>query len=60
MLAAIQAPIILMSQNREAHRDRLQAKYDYDVNKKAEKEIRDLQKDITEIKDLLLKRARRK
>jgi len=41
-LAAIQAPVILMSQNREAARDRLQAEHDYRVNLKAELEIRHL------------------
>ncbi len=39
MLAAIQAPIILMSQNRQAEKDRLNAEYDYEVNLKAELEI---------------------
>ena len=39
MLAAIQAPIILMSQNREADKDRLGAEHDYEVNLKAELEI---------------------
>lgn len=39
MLAAIQAPIILMSQNRQAEKDRLHAEYDYEVNLKAELEI---------------------
>jgi uncharacterized membrane protein len=38
-LAAIQAPIIMMSQNRQAARDRLQAVQDYEVNLKAELEI---------------------
>lgn len=38
-LAAIQAPIIMMSQNRQAARDRLQALHDYEVNLKAELEI---------------------
>ena len=38
-LAAVQAPIILMSQNREAQRDRQRAEYDYAVNRKAEKQI---------------------
>ncbi len=38
-LAAIQAPIILMSQNRQAQKDRLKSEYDYKINKKAEKEI---------------------
>jgi uncharacterized membrane protein len=39
MLAAIQAPIILMSQNRQAEKDRLSAEHDYEVNLKAELEI---------------------
>ncbi|HSH87244.1 MAG TPA: DUF1003 domain-containing protein [Methylophilus sp.] len=39
MLASIQAPIILMSQNREAEIDRGQAEHDYEVNLKAELEI---------------------
>ena len=54
-LAALQAPIILMSQNREAQRDRLRAEYDYEVNKTAEKEIRELRKEVKEIKKLLKK-----
>jgi uncharacterized membrane protein len=39
MLASIQAPIILMSQNRQAEKDRLNADHDYEVNLKAELEI---------------------
>lgn len=39
MLASIQAPIILMSQNRQAEIDRRQAEHDYEVNLKAELEI---------------------
>ncbi len=41
-LAALQAPIILMSQNRENQRERVKSQYDYAINKKAEKEIRDI------------------
>jgi len=41
-LAAIQAPIIMMSQNRQEARDRLQSENDYKVNLKAELEIRHL------------------
>ena len=41
-LAVIQAPIILMSQNREAQKDRIKNEYDYQVNKKAEEEIREI------------------
>lgn len=39
MLAAIQAPFILMSQNRQAEKDRDQAGHDYEINLKAEMEI---------------------
>jgi uncharacterized membrane protein len=39
MLAAIQAPVIMMSQNRQAARDRADAAHDYEVNLKAEIEI---------------------
>lgn len=39
MLAAIQAPIILMSQNRQSEKDRANAEHDYEVNLKAELEI---------------------
>ncbi|MGB3340742.1 MAG: DUF1003 domain-containing protein [bacterium] len=41
-LAAIQAPVILMSQNRQETRDRIRAEHDYVVNLKAELEIRHL------------------
>lgn len=41
-LAAIQAPVIMMSQNREEARDRLRSEHDYRVNLKAELEIRQL------------------
>lgn len=40
MQAAYTAPIIMMSQNRQAERDRLEAHNDYLINKKAEQEIR--------------------
>jgi len=40
MQAAYTAPIIMMSQNRQADRDRLEAHYDYIINQKAEEEIR--------------------
>lgn len=39
MVAALQAPVILMSQNRQASRDRIAASLDYEVNLKAEIEI---------------------
>jgi len=45
-LAAIQAPIIMMSQNRQESKDRLRVQQDYQVNLKAELEIRNLQEKI--------------
>src|SRR2546429_8207496 len=45
-LAALQAPIIMMSQNRSEARDRLRAENDYKVNLKAELEIRHLHEKI--------------
>jgi uncharacterized membrane protein len=41
-IAAIQAPVIMMSQNRQESKDRLRSEYDYRVNLKAELEIRQL------------------
>ena len=41
-LASIQAPVIMMSQNRQEAKDRLRAQHDYQVNLKAELEIRQL------------------
>lgn len=49
-LAAIQAPIILMSQNRAAVRDRLVAAHDYEVNLKAEIEIAALHEKLDSIR----------
>jgi len=42
MLAAIQAPVIMMSQNRQDTKDRLRGELDYDVNRRAESEIQNL------------------
>ena len=42
MLAAIQAPVIMMSQNRQDTKDRLRSELDYDVNRRAELEIQGL------------------
>jgi uncharacterized membrane protein len=50
LLAAIQAPVILMSQNREAARDRLVAAHDYEVNLKAEIEIAALHEKLDHIR----------
>jgi uncharacterized membrane protein len=51
MLAAIQAPIILMSQNRQAYKDRLSAEHDYEVNLKAELEIIGLHEKIDSLRE---------
>ena len=50
MLASIQAPIIMMSQNRQAAKDRLAAAHDYEVNLKAEIEIMALHEKLDEIR----------
>jgi uncharacterized membrane protein len=50
MLAAVQAPIIMMSQNRLAVKDRLQAAHDYEVNLKAEIEIMALHEKLDELR----------
>ncbi len=45
-LAALQAPVIMMSQNRQEARDRIRAMHDYQINLKAELEIRQLHQKI--------------
>ena len=55
-LAALQAPIILMSQNRESQKDRIRAQYDYAVNRKAKKEIGEIQTQLNRIEKRLLKK----
>jgi uncharacterized membrane protein len=51
MLAAIQAPVIMMSQNRQDKKDRLRGELDYDVNRRAETEIQGLAHKINLIGD---------
>lgn len=55
-LAALQAPIILMSQNRQSQKDRQRAEYDYAVNRKAEREIQDMKKQLNRIENRFLKK----
>lgn len=45
-LASIQAPIIMMSQNRQEEKDRERAEWDLKINEKAEQEIRELSKKL--------------
>lgn len=54
MMAALQAPVIMMSQNRQDAKDRVRADLDYQVNLKAEIEIMDLHKKVDRMKDELL------
>jgi uncharacterized membrane protein len=63
MLAAIQAPVIMMSQNRQDQKDRLRSELDFDVNRRAESEIQGLAKKLNmltekigDIEDLLRER----
>lgn len=51
MLAAIQAPVIMMSQNRQASKDRLDAAHDYEVNLKAELGISGLHHKLDELRE---------
>ncbi|ORE97257.1 DUF1003 domain-containing protein [Aurantimonas sp. 22II-16-19i] len=59
MLAAIQAPIIMMSQNRAAARDRREASRDYEVNLKAEIEILGLHDKLDRLRDLEISETKR-
>ena len=51
MLAALQAPVIMMSQNRQDTKDRLRGELDYDVNRRAEAEIQGLSRKLNAIDD---------
>ena len=55
MMAALQAPVIMMSQNRQDTKDRVRADLDYQVNLKAELEIMDLHKKVDRMKDEMMK-----
>ena len=50
MVAALQAPIIMMAQNRQAQRDRIDASHDYEVNLKAEIEVMALHEKVDELR----------
>jgi uncharacterized membrane protein len=53
MLAAIQAPVIMMSQNRQDKKDRLRSELDFDVNRRAESEIQNLSRKLNLMTDQL-------
>lgn len=50
MVAALQAPVIMMSQNRQADKDRLAAQHDYEVNLKSEIEIMALHDKVEQLR----------
>lgn len=54
MVAAIQAPVIMMSQNRQTEKDRIAAAHDYEVNLKAELEIMRLHEKLDELRMVAL------
>jgi CRP/FNR family transcriptional regulator, cyclic AMP receptor protein len=54
MIAALQAPIIMMSQNRQSMHDRLRADLDYEVNVKAELAIQQLHRKLDELRGLIV------
>ena len=49
MIASIQAPVIMMSQNRQSSKDRLKSDLDYEVNLKAEMEVAHLHRKVDHI-----------
>jgi CRP/FNR family transcriptional regulator, cyclic AMP receptor protein len=53
MLAAIQAPVIMMSQNRQDTKDRLRGELDFDVNRRAESEIQGISRKLNNLDERL-------
>ena len=51
MVAALQAPVIMMSQNRQAAKDRLEVRLDYETNLRAEAQINQLSEEIAVLQD---------
>jgi uncharacterized membrane protein len=49
IITSILTPVILMSQNRASQRDRVRAEYDYELNKKSEKEIQEIKRQLDRI-----------
>ena len=66
MLAAIQAPVIMMSQNRQDTKDRLRGELDFDVNRRAASDIQGLARKLNLLDDkmddlgLLLRESNRR
>ena len=66
MIAAIQAPVIMMSQNRQDKKDRLRSELDFEVNRRAESEIQGVARKLNllgeklgDIEDLLREKLTR-
>ena len=66
MLAAIQAPVIMMSQNRQDKKDRVRNELDFDVNRRAESEIQGVSRKLNllgeklgDVEDLLREKLSR-
>jgi uncharacterized membrane protein len=59
MLAAIQAPVIMMSQNRQAEKDRIAARHDYEVNLRTQLEILQLSRRLDRFTHMMLRAARK-
>jgi uncharacterized membrane protein len=53
MLAAIQAPVIMMSQNRQDEKDRLRSELDFEINRRSEAEIRALTHKVNRLLELI-------
>ncbi len=58
-LAAFQAPIILMSQNRTGQKDRQRSEYDYAVNRKAARQIESVQKQLNRMEKHMMLRHKK-
>ena len=58
MLAALQAPVIMMSQNRQDAKDRIRSELDYRINVKAELEISELHEKVQDLEEHLLRELR--
>jgi uncharacterized membrane protein len=57
--AAYAAPIIMMSQNRQADKDRLMAQHDYEINQKAEQEVKAIMHHLEQQDDMMIDVLRR-
>jgi uncharacterized membrane protein len=51
MLAALQAPVIMMSQNRQDAKDRLRSELDFEVNRRAESEVQGISRKLHFLND---------